>query len=95
MAAATVATTAAERPRKHLTFTQRIALRAVLVAMPQNEGTVVTSTLADAEGIGRGVAVTAITLAEVAGLIWAQSMGMKGTRIRILDRAALEEVVGQ
>lgn len=93
MLAVSVATPA-QRLRKHLTMSQQQALRALLGAMEADEDTVIVSAIADGEGLQRSTAVSAITLAEAAGLVAARSLGMRGTRIRILDRAALEEAVG-
>lgn len=92
---ALTAATPAELLRKHLTMSQEIALRALMAQMQADEETVVTSTIADATGMTRSTIGNAIQLAEVAGLLASRSMGMKGTRIRILDRAALEEAVSR
>lgn len=88
-----VVATPAQLLRKHLTFSQQMALRALTEHMHADEETVVTRTITDAVGMTRSTIVSAIQLAEVAGLLTSRSMGMKGTRIRILDRAALEKAV--
>lgn len=84
----------AARLRKVLSYTEAKALRLILEQMRgMEEATLVTSALADAAGLTRSVAVAALAKAEAAGVVETWNLGRLGTRIRILDRQALEEAV--
>ncbi len=91
MTQATAEMTPAQRLRKHLTHSQRIALRAVLGTMLVDEETINASAVADQRGITRSTLSHALDLAEVAGLAVTWNLGCSGTRVRLLDRTALEE----
>ncbi|MBE3574391.1 MAG: hypothetical protein IMW99_02870 [Firmicutes bacterium] len=77
-----------------LSFSELYALRHVLAAIPQGEGLIVASRIADSLQLTRSVIVTALRKLESAGLIHTRSLGMKGTYVRVLNPAlnsALEE----
>ncbi len=86
--------TPAERLHQVLSFTEAQALRGVLAALPTDEGIVVGAKVADRYHVARSNIIAALKLAYAAGLIEARSLGTRGTHIRILDRAALEQAVG-
>lgn len=50
------------------------------------EMAVITSHLTDKLGITRSVMVNALRLLDVAGVLEARSMGVKGTRVKVLDQ---------
>lgn len=83
----------AERLRKVFSYSEQLIMRQVLDQMPGNAGSVVASVIADRNGVTRSVLVNAFAKAEAAGVLTSVSMGMKGTRLVILDRPALEEAV--
>lgn len=75
-----------------LTFSERRAVAALIGYLAgANEATVVLGNLADAIGATRSVVVNAHRLLEAGGILRAQSCGMKGTHIRVLN-PALHEV---
>lgn len=93
MSAPVVASAAGERLRRVLSYTETRALKAVLEAMPTDEGVIVNAALSDQLGITRSVMVNALRVCEAAGVLQSRSMGMRGTHIRIHDRAALLQAV--
>lgn len=68
-----------------LSDSEREAFLHVLENIPEGEGTLVTSRIADEYGITRSVVVNAVKKLESAGVIEARSSGMKGTKIRVLN----------
>ena len=67
------------------------ALLLLLENLPDGEGTLVTSRIADEAGMTRSVIVNTVKKLDGAGIIEARSSGMKGTRIRVVNNAIYEE----
>lgn len=66
-----------------LSFSERDAVNKLLDEFSGNEGTIVTSKVAEKYGITNSVLVNALRKLESAGVLDSRSMGMKGTRIKI------------
>lgn len=75
-----------------LSYSEFEAVRAIFEQMEGREGLLVTSRIADREGITRSVIVNALRKLESAGVIEARSLGMKGTHIRVRNDSLLGEV---
>ena len=76
-----------------LSFSEKRAAKAILEALPDDtEGILVASKIADKVQITRSVIVNALRKFESAGVIESTSLGMKGTRIKILNEHLMEEV---
>lgn len=68
-----------------LTYSEELALTAVMKALPDpTGGLVVAARVADNAGLSRSVIVNILRKLEGAGVIECWSLGMKGTRIKIL-----------
>jgi transcriptional pleiotropic repressor len=75
-----------------LSYSELEAMRHVLRELDGEEGLLVASRIADRAGITRSVIVNALRKFESAGVIESRSLGMKGTRIRVLNPFLLEEM---
>jgi len=75
-----------------LSYSELEAMRHILQELQGQEGLLVASRIADRVGITRSVIVNALRKLESAGVIESRSLGMKGTRIRILNPYLLEEL---
>ena len=75
-----------------LSFSESRAAKAILEALPDTEGLLVASKIADKVKITRSVIVNALRKFESAGVISSKSLGMKGTYIKVLNEYLLEEV---
>ncbi len=75
-----------------LSYSEREAIIHVFDELGGNEGTLITSRIADNVGITRSVIVNALRKLESAGVIEAKSSGMKGTYIHILNDAVRSEL---
>lgn len=75
-----------------LTFSERSALVALADKLEDGE-VLIASKIADDVGITRSVIVNVLSKLSAAGVIETQSLGMKGTRIKVLNREALAEIV--
>jgi transcriptional pleiotropic repressor len=74
-----------ERAKRLLSYTETQALASVLPLLNgAAEGNVIGSAVADKNGFTRSVLVNALQKVECAGLVETRSLGMKGTRIKIL-----------
>ena len=74
-----------------LSYSEYEAIMSVLKALDgMSEGLLVTSKIADDVGITRSVIVNALRKFASAGLIETKSLGMKGTRIKVLSEFLLE-----
>lgn len=82
-----------DRALKALSYSEILAVRALLPCVPYGGGPVVASKIADEAGLTRSVVVNALRKLAIAGLIKAQSMGMKGVYIKILDPQLLDALV--
>lgn len=68
-----------------LSYSEVEAVRHIFAELSGEEGLLVASKIADRSGITRSVIVNALRKLESAGVIESRSMGMKGTRIKILN----------
>lgn len=75
-----------------LTVTETAALKAVFDIMHEDENVVVISSVANRIGITRSIIVNALKKIESAGIIDSRSLGMKGTKIEIINRYFLNEL---
>lgn len=75
-----------------LSYSELEAVRHILNELDGEEGLLVASRIADRVGITRSVIVNALRKFESAGVIESRSLGMKGTRIRVLNPYLLSEL---
>lgn len=78
----------------NLSYSELEAIAEILKALPGQEGLLVASKIADRAGITRSVIVNALRKFESAGVLETESLGMKGTYVRILNeylREGLED----
>lgn len=68
-----------------LSYSEAEAVQHIFAELEGEEGTLVASKIADRSGITRSVIVNALRKLESASVIETRSLGMKGTRIRILN----------
>jgi len=94
-----VASTDAERQKKvvrtalgALSYSELEAVTSIFAALPNLEGLVVASKVADQVGITRSVIVNALRKLESAVVIETRSLGMKGTYIRVTNAYLIEEL---
>lgn len=73
-----------------LSYSEYQAVTKIFEELGGNEGLLVASKIADQLGITRSVIVNAIRKLESAGVIKSNSLGMKGTHIRVLNPYLLE-----
>ena len=69
----------------NLSYSELEAISEILKALPGDEGLLVASKIADQAGITRSVIVNALRKFESAGVLETESLGMKGTYVRILN----------
>lgn len=75
-----------------LSYSETEAVQQIFSELEGNEGLLVASKVADRSGITRSVIVNALRKLESAGVIESKSLGMKGTRIRIINTKLKEEL---
>jgi transcriptional pleiotropic repressor len=75
-----------------LSYSELEAVTHILDELNGNEGLLVASKIADRVGITRSVIVNALRKFESAGVIESQSLGMKGTFIKVLNDRLFEEL---
>ncbi len=76
-----------------LSNSEKQAILSIIDAMEgSSDGLLVTSKIAESKKITRSVVVNAIRKMESAGVIESQSLGMKGTYIRIVNEYLMDEV---
>lgn len=75
-----------------LSYSELEAVRHILSELDGDEGLLVASRIADRVGITRSVIVNALRKFESAGVIESRSLGMKGTRIRVLNPYLISEL---
>ncbi|MGI6037714.1 MAG: hypothetical protein ACOYD6_05745 [Limnochordia bacterium] len=80
----------AELAMENLSYTELIAVNAIMEELPEREGIVVASRIADNAGITRSIFASALRKLESANIIHTRSLGMKGTYIQILNPAILD-----
>lgn len=69
----------------NLSYSELEAISEILKALQGDEGLLVASKIADQAGITRSVIVNALRKFESAGVLETESLGMKGTYVRILN----------
>ena len=75
-----------------LSYSEDEAVQQIFAELDGNEGLLVASKIADRSGITRSVIVNALRKLESAGVIESRSLGMKGTRIKIINSKFKEEL---
>ncbi len=75
-----------------LSYSEKEAVNHIFKELNGNEGLLVASRIADKVGITRSVIVNALRKLESAGVIRSRSLGMKGTRITILNDKLLDKL---
>ena len=75
-----------------LSYSEIEAVQQIFAELDGNEGFLVASKIADRSGITRSVIVNALRKLESAGVIESRSLGMKGTRIKIINSKFKEEL---
>lgn len=75
-----------------LSYSEEKAVEHIFKELDGIEGLLVASRVADKAGITRSVIVNALRKLESAGVIESTSLGMKGTRIKILNEKLLEKL---
>lgn len=75
-----------------LSYSEIEAVQQIFAELEGNEGLLVASKIADRSGITRSVIVNALRKLESAGVIESRSLGMKGTRIKIINSKFKEEL---
>lgn len=75
-----------------LSYSEKEAVNHIFKELDGMEGLLVASRIADKVGITRSVIVNALRKLESAGVIKSRSLGMKGTRITILNDKLLEKL---
>lgn len=82
------------RVKRVISYSEIQAVKTIYDAIGERtDATIISKDIADNAGITRSVVVAGLKILEVAGILETRSLGMKGTNIKILDRAALEEVI--
>ena len=75
-----------------LSYSEMDAVNKIFAELKGDEGLLVASKIADKSGITRSVIVNALRKLESAGVIESRSLGMKGTRIKIINEFLREEI---
>ncbi|MBQ0079864.1 MAG: GTP-sensing pleiotropic transcriptional regulator CodY [Eubacterium sp.] len=75
-----------------LSYSETEAVQQIFAELEGNEGLLVASKIADRSGITRSVIVNALRKLESAGVIESKSLGMKGTRIKIINPKLKDEL---
>ncbi len=75
-----------------LSYSEMDAVTKIFAELKGDEGLLVASKIADKSGITRSVIVNALRKLESAGVIESRSLGMKGTRIKIINEFLRESI---
>ena len=75
-----------------LSYSEIEAVQQIFAELDGSEGLLVASKIADRSGITRSVIVNALRKLESAGVIESRSLGMKGTRIKIINSKFKDEL---
>lgn len=75
-----------------LSYSEIEAVQQIFSELDGDEGILVASKIADRSGITRSVIVNALRKLESAGVVESRSLGMKGTRIKIINSKFKEEL---
>jgi len=76
-----------------LSYTELMVVKALiekLKTLPAREGVFTVSDLTGSRGISRSIGVNALRKLELVGLVETRSLGMKGTRVRLLNEKLLD-----
>ncbi len=77
-----------------LSYSEIIAVRAILEALDGDQGFLVASRIADDTGMTRSVLVNALRKLSSANLVRTRSLGMKGTFVKLLNPELRTEIEG-
>lgn len=83
---------AVEMALSTLSYSEMDAVIKIFAELDGDEGLLVASKIADKSGITRSVIVNALRKLESAGVIESRSLGMKGTRIKIINEYLRPEI---
>ena len=83
---------AVEMALSTLSYSEMDAVTKIFAELKGEEGLLVASKIADKSGITRSVIVNALRKLESAGVIESRSLGMKGTRIKIINEFLREGI---
>ena len=83
---------AVEMALSTLSYSEMDAVTKIFAELEGDEGLLVASKIADKSGITRSVIVNALRKLESAGVIESRSLGMKGTRIKIVNEFLREGI---
>lgn len=83
---------AVEMALSTLSYSEMDAVTKIFAELDGDEGLLVASKIADKSGITRSVIVNALRKLESAGVIESRSLGMKGTRIKIVNEFLREGI---
>jgi len=75
-----------------LSFSETLAMRQIFGTLKGSEGILITSKIADSNGITRSVIVNALRKLQSAGVVESRSLGMKGTYLRVLNNKLIDEI---
>ena len=75
-----------------LSFSETLAMKQIFGALKGSEGILITSKIADNNGITRSVIVNAMRKLQSAGVVESRSLGMKGTYLRVLNNKLADEL---
>jgi len=75
-----------------LSYSETEAVKHIFAELKEDEGILVASRIADKSGITRSVIVNALRKLESASVIETRSLGMKGTRIKVLNSKLKSEL---
>ncbi len=75
-----------------LSYSEKSAIKHILVELGEKEGIIVASKVADKYSITRSLIVNAIRKCESAGVIDSKSLGMKGTYVKVTNEHFLEKI---
>jgi transcriptional pleiotropic repressor len=75
-----------------ISYSELIAIEAVLQELNGEEGVITAAKVADQAGITRSVIVNALRKLESAGIINSRSLGMKGTYVKVLNNQLLKAI---
>ncbi len=77
-----------------LSVTELRAVKCVFAELHGMEGMIISSRISQAHGITRSLIVNALRKLESAGLIESRSSGMKGTYVKVINKAIFSELSG-
>jgi len=83
-----------ERLKHVVSYSELQGIKAVVGALGLSDsGIIIASKVAEEFGITRSTIVNGLKLLEVTGVVESRSLGMRGTYIKVLDRAVLNELL--